>query len=304
MNPRLLAAPTIGLAALLGYQATLSSGSLGKMAVRGATPPRAEASASGIEVAPDAGCSASSTILTIGRVTFDETRVAHVVSPVSGSVARVEARLGEGVGEGTPLAVISSGLANALSDEITAQADLAAAESDYQRQLEFYRVRAETQAEFESARAARRQARAALARARERVSLLQLGDRGAAPRETIVRAPITGRVLAVGVSLGEEVAGQRGSRGGRELFTVGDLSSVWVVADVAETDLASIRVGTSVWVTVPGAFSGRRLTGRVVWISAAVDPWTCTTMVRCVVDNPDETLKPGIEATVSIAATP
>jgi cobalt-zinc-cadmium efflux system membrane fusion protein len=302
MKPQLLAPPALGLVALFGYQPIRSSGLPARLPVRATKAVASGASSSRVEVVPDADRSPSPMILTTGRVTFDETRVAHVVAPVSGSVARVEVRVGDRVGEGTSLAVIASSLADAISDELTAQADLAAADGEYQRQREFYRVHADTEGEFEAARAVRRQTKAALDRARERVSLMQLGHGDATPQETILRSPIGGRVLAVGVSPGDEVRGARGSGGGRGLFTVGDLGSVWVVADVAKADLASIRVGTPVWVTVPGALSERKLTGQVAWISVAVDPGTCTTTVRCAVDNPDGTLKPGMETTVSIAA--
>jgi cobalt-zinc-cadmium efflux system membrane fusion protein len=302
MKPQLLAAPALGLVALVGYQTIRSSGVPGRLAARPTKAVAAGASSSRVGVVQDTDHGPSSTILATGRVTFDETRVAHVLAPVSGSVARVEVRVGERIGEGTPLAVISSRLVDAISDELTAQADVAAADGRYQRQREFYRVHANTEGGFEAARTARQQARAVLDRARERVSLMQLGDGDATPQETILRSPIGGRVLAISVSPGDKVRGKHASGGGQRLFTVGDLSSVWVVADVSEADLASIRVGTPVWVTVPGAQSERKLTGQVAWISAAVDPGTCTTTVRCAVHNPDGTLKPGVETTVSIAA--
>jgi cobalt-zinc-cadmium efflux system membrane fusion protein len=302
MKPQLLAAPALGLVALVGYQTIRSSGLPGRLAVREMTPAPAEAPASRVGAVPDTDRRPSSTILATGRVRFDETRVVHVLAPVSGSVGRVEVRVGESVAEGTPLAVIASSLADAISDELTAQADLAAADGEYQRQREFYRVHADTEGEFEAARTVRQQAKAALDRARERVSVGELGHGNATPQETILRSPIGGKVLAVGVSPGDQVRGKRGSGGGQGLFTVGDLSSVWVVANVSEADLASIRVGTPVLVSVPGASPGQRLTGQVAWISAAVDPGTCTTTVRFAVHNPDGTLKPGMETTVSIAA--
>jgi multidrug efflux pump subunit AcrA (membrane-fusion protein) len=117
---------------------------------------------------------AASAVIAQGRVSFDGTHVVHVGAPLTGRVTRVMVRPGQPVTKGAPLAVITSDLESALADELEAEADAAGAESRYQRQRQVYRVHAETEAEFDAARAARRVAQAALQSARRNVSLLEM----------------------------------------------------------------------------------------------------------------------------------
>jgi cobalt-zinc-cadmium efflux system membrane fusion protein len=116
----------------------------------------------------------------------------------------------------------------------------------------------------------------------------------------ILRAPIGGEVISRAVNPGVEVQGQYGGGTAVELFTIGSIDQVWILADVFETDLAKVVVGAALGASVP-AYAGRSFTGRVDWISPALDPATRTARVRCVLKNEKGELRPEMYATVKIA---
>src|SRR5262249_36720888 len=84
-----------------------------------------------------------------------------------------------------------------------------------------------------------------------------------------------------------------------ELFTIGELDRVWVLADVFEMDLAKVKVNAPVTVKVV-AYPNDTFEGKVQWVSGALDPATRTAKVRCSIANPDRKLKPEMYATASI----
>src|SRR5262249_11665539 len=85
-----------------------------------------------------------------------------------------------------------------------------------------------------------------------------------------------------------------------ELFTVGELTKVWVIADVYEMDIARVKVGSRANVKVV-AYSGKNFEGKVDWVSGTLDPTTRTAKGRCTFDNSDNLLKPEMYATVQIS---
>ena len=113
-------------------------------------------------------------------------------------------------------------------------------------------------------------------------------------------SPIDGELIARAVNPGIEVQGQYGGGTAVELFTVGELDKVWVLADVYEMDIARVKVGAKVNVNVV-AYPGRTFEGRVDWVSGALDPTSRTAKIRCTFDNPDRLLKPEMYATVTIS---
>ena len=121
----------------------------------------------------------------------------------------------------------------------------------------------------------------------------------------VLRSPIDGQVVARAVTPGMEVQGQYSGGSAPELYTIGNLNTVWVVADVFEVDLPRVRIGAPVTVIVI-SYPGKIFNGKVDWISGALDPATRTAKVRCTIDNRDQSLRPEMYASVSIAtdATP
>jgi cobalt-zinc-cadmium efflux system membrane fusion protein len=234
-----------------------------------------------------------------GKIAFDDQRVTHVFSPVTGRVLRLLAQPGQKLRRGDPLAlIVSPDVGSALADAAKAQAALGAASRELTRQRELYAVRATAQRDLEAAESNERQARAELERAREKARLLGGGgDR--VTQSFVLRSPIAGEVIARATNPGVEVQGQYAGGTAVELFTIGELDRVWALADVFEADLGRVAVGATVSIEVV-TFPGRKFPGRVDWISGAIDPATRTAKVRCAIDNRDRALKPEMYATVAI----
>jgi membrane fusion protein, heavy metal efflux system len=241
------------------------------------------------------------TLVTSGRVAFDDQRVGHVFSPVTGRVVQIVAQLGDHVRKGQALAVIESpDIGNAVSDERKADADLVAAEHDRDRQKALIEQHATSQAALEQSEDTWRKARAELERARQKAYLLHAAGVDAVTQTYALRAPIEGDVLTRNVSPGVEVQGQYGGGQAVELFTVGELDRVWVMADLYEIDLARVRVGAPASVRLI-AYGNQTFPATVDWISSMLDPTSRTAKIRCTMDNAGGLLKPEMYATVQIS---
>jgi membrane fusion protein, heavy metal efflux system len=240
-------------------------------------------------------------ILTSGRVTFDDQRVAHVFSPVTGRVVQIQGQLGAHVKKGDRLATIESpDIGNAVSDENKAQADLIAAEHDYNRQRDLMTAQATSEAVVEQSEDNWRKAKAELDRARQKAFLLRAGGTDSVTQTYSLVSPIEGDVLARSINPGIEVQGQYASGSAQELFTVGKIDSVWVLADLYEMDVAGVHVGSHVEVDVV-AYKDQVFSGTVDWVSGMLDPTTRTAKVRCTLANTARKLLPEMYATVRIS---
>jgi len=236
-----------------------------------------------------------------GKVTFDDLRVTHVFSPVLGRVVKVLAQLGQRVNKGTPLALISSpDVGNAFSDLAKAQADLDAATKEYRRQQELYEAHAAPRKDYEASEGAYKKARAEYARAEQKAKLLRVASANDGTQEYTLRSPIEGRVVARNVNPGVEVQGQYSGGTAVELFTIGELDPVWVLADVPEMDVGRVHKESPVTIRVV-AYPDKTFEGRVDWISDVLDPTMRTAKLRCVIPNPDLLLKPEMYASVAVS---
>jgi membrane fusion protein, heavy metal efflux system len=232
-----------------------------------------------------------------GRVTFDERHVARLGPAVGGRVSSINVVTGDAVRKGDVLLTIYA------PDVATAQAQLAQAktartlaEHAAERSRILRRDGAGTDAELQEAEAA-----LARARSEELRAAAALGAVGSAtsPTEYALRSPIAGKVIERNVAVGAQVS----PSAEKALLTVGDVSTVWVIADVFEQDLAAVPLGAEATIQLL-ALKGRTLTGKVTYVSTLVDPLTRATEARIELPNPDGELKPGMSARVSIQATP
>ena len=241
-------------------------------------------------------------VVTNGKVTFDDLRVSHVFSPVTGRIVRIEAQPGQRVKKGQTLAVIESpDVGTAFSDLAKAHADLEAAERDYKRQKELFDAHAASQKDYEAALDNFQKAKAELSRAQKKAQLLSRGGNAdSVTQEYKLPAPIDGEVVMRALSPGMEVQGQYSQGSAVELFTVGELDHVWVVADVYEVDLGRVKQGARVTVRVV-TYPNRLFEGTVDYVSGQLDPNTRTAKMRCTIANPDRDLKPEMYATVSVS---
>jgi cobalt-zinc-cadmium efflux system membrane fusion protein len=260
-----------------------------------------QARAANIVVQPAEAREFDDTIVTSGHVTFDDMRVAHVFSPVTGRVVSIAARLGQHVKRGAPLATLESpDIGIALSEVNKALADSIASEHDYQRQKELAADRATSEAVLEQSEDNWRKARAELERARSKARLLHAGDGESVSQGHTLVSPIDGEIVARNINPGMEVLGQYASGTAQELFTVGELDEVWVLGDIYEVDIAKVRVGLPVSITVVSSQT-MVLPGTVDWVSSTLDPDTRTAKVRCRLHNPDDALRPEMFATMRVS---
>jgi cobalt-zinc-cadmium efflux system membrane fusion protein len=224
--------------------------------------------------------------------------VSHVFSPVNGRVTKIEAQLGDKVKKGAALATIMSpDLSQASSDYDKAIADEIAAQHDYNRKKELADAHAGSLADLEAAEDNFRKAKAEVSRAKQKNALLRGGS--VVSDGFMLRSLIDGEVISRAVNIGQEINGQYSGGSAVELFTIGDVNQVWIMADVFEMDLPRVKTGAKVTVKVV-AYPDQKFEGVVDWVSGALDANTRTAKVRCVVPNLDHKLKPEMYATVSI----
>jgi cobalt-zinc-cadmium efflux system membrane fusion protein len=234
-----------------------------------------------------------------GRVTFDDLRISHVFSPVTGRVVKLLAGPGDRLQKGAPLALISSpDIGSAWSDVVKARADLDSSQREYQRQKELYEAHAGPLRDQEAAENSYKKAKAELERAESKARLLRTGpDIGG--EDYVLRAPIDGEVVARNANPGMEVQGQYGGGTAVELFTIGELDQVLVMGDLHEQEMSAVKAGADVEVRVVSA-PDHPLPGKVDWVSPTLDATTHTAKVRVRVANPDRLLKAEMYATLSI----
>ncbi|HZZ40963.1 MAG TPA: efflux RND transporter periplasmic adaptor subunit [Acidobacteriaceae bacterium] len=236
-----------------------------------------------------------------GTVAYNAFKTTPVITQVGGPVTRILVVPGQHVREGAPMLEVSSPDYSQLLDAYLKAADSSRlAEKNYARAQDLYQHHAIAQRDLEQAESDRNQARADLNAAEEGMKILgiknpaQLADAPASAQIPVL-APINGEVVERLVSPGQVVqAGQT------QAFTISDLSTVWVLANVYQADLAYVRSGEDVAVQTdayPGTFHGR-----ISYVSPALDPNTRTLQARVVVDNPGEKLKRDMYCTVMVTA--
>lgn len=222
-----------------------------------------------------------------------------VVTPlVSGRVTRVSAELGQRVQRGQTIAqVFSPELAEAQTRYISARAELEAHDRELARTEKLVQIGAASRQELERIHAEHTALRAEVQSAASRLQLLglsakaieSLGPGKPMDATTSVAAPIAGVITERAANVGLNV--DQATR----LFTVVDLSTVWVVAEVYEKDFARVRVGNAATITT-SAYPDLALQGRVSYIDPQVSPETRTARVRIEVANPRQELRLGMYA--------
>jgi cobalt-zinc-cadmium efflux system membrane fusion protein len=235
----------------------------------------------------------ASTLRVPGVVSADEYHEVHVTPLVGGVIRQVPVALGDHVRRGQPMAVIfSSDLADAETGYLAMLAELEADHKKLERTQNLVKLGAASQQEEEEVAADHAAHEAHVRAALEKLRLFGASDRQIAAlkqAEQIVAnfsvpAPINGTVLTRTANLGQV------TNMSQELFTVVDLSTVWVMASINEKDFSTVHVGTTAAVTAP-AYPGRIWKGRVVYIQPQVDLSTRTAQARIEVANSDESLR-------------
>jgi len=245
--------------------------------------------------------------LTDGKIAFNGDTLTQVYSPYSGRVTRVIAAPGAVVKRGEPLFELeASEYAQGEADLLTALAQFRFSTLNEARKHAAFDAHGAALQEWQQAQSDLAVAGANLSVARNRLHILGLADEridaigklGRADALVPVRTPIAG--LVVDRQLGPGQVLQAG--GPTALYTIADLSTVWLVANVREADVPRVRVGQTITARVL-ALPGREFRGRVNYVGAAVDPTSRRVAVRAVIDGSKGALKPEMFASVAIATS-
>jgi len=231
-------------------------------------------------------------------------RSAKISARVAGKAVRLIASQGDRVKAGQPLAYLDSvELDQTWADYLKAQGKVELARKNLQREETLFEKKVAPEKDVLKARQELGEAEADLNLAKERFRLLGVevsqfeASKGNGNHPLIpVTTPVGGVVLEKTNTQGEMVNSEKA------LFTVADLSTLWVVIDIYEKDSSRLRLGTGVKVSVT-AFPDKTFRGKISYISDVVDEKTRTEKARVTIDNSSGLLKPGMFAAVLIEAT-
>jgi membrane fusion protein, heavy metal efflux system len=241
------------------------------------------------------------TLRLTGTVAYNAFKTTSVISQVGGPVSKILVVPGDHVKMNQPMLEVSSPDYSQLLDGYLKAADSYRLEDKlYKRAQDLYAHQAIAQQDLEQAESSRTQAQADLNAAEQGMRILGIKnpeDLAKAPSSALipVLAPIAGEVVDRLVSPGQVVqAGQT------QAFTISNLSTVWVMANVYQADLQYVKQGDDV-VVQTDAFP-QSFHGKISYVSPALDPNTRTLQARIVVDNPGEKLKRDMYCTVTVTA--
>jgi cobalt-zinc-cadmium efflux system membrane fusion protein len=246
--------------------------------------------------------SVSTTLRVAGRVEADATRMARVSAPVTGRILELKAIEGQHVSKGDVLATIySTELSSAQSDYLKAHSQRQMAERAVARAKQLLDADVIGSAELQRREAELQQAGADVAAGRERLRILGQHDEAIASLQktrslssvTDILSSIDGIVLERKATIGQMVQAVE------PVFTIADLSHVWLVADVPEQSAGHIKVGKTVEAEIP-ALPNHKIKGTLSFVSAMVNPETRTVMVRMNLANPQRLYKPAMLTTMTL----
>jgi len=261
--------------------------------------------------------------VTDGNIALNDDLNTPVFSPYSGRVTRLIAKLGDNVERGAPLFTMeatefvqaANDLITTASAQKTARVQLTQSEINEKRAHELYLAKGgalkdwqQSQTDLAAAQNTLRSSEIALATVRNRLRILAKSDKEIAALEAqqtqklepgaVVTAPIGGMVTQRQIGLGQFIPSVT-SGASSPVYTIGDLSMVWLIANVREADAGSIRLGQPIEVRVL-AYPDRVFKAEISWVAPAIDSNTHRLPVRANIENRDGVLRPNMFATFSI----
>lgn len=253
-----------------------------------------EAQRAGIKVEEARLQSLGETLVVTATIHPDQDRLVRVSPRIAGRVLSAPAKLGDQVRAGQTLATLDSvEVGESHAAWTLAQTELRIAEADFKRAESLNAEEIIPKKDFLRAQADRDKAAAALRAAADRLRLMGGTPGGSNSSGFSVNAALAGTVIEKKLTLGELASPSEA------MFTVADLSRVWIQAALPESALAKVHVGSHARVTVP-AYPGQVFNGRVGHIGAMLDRDTRTVAARIEVPNADGRLKPEMFATATI----
>jgi cobalt-zinc-cadmium efflux system membrane fusion protein len=261
--------------------------------------------------------------LTEGKIAVDEDRSTLVFSPYSGRVIKLLAKPGDTVKAGQPLFTVEApdmvqtqnDFISAISNLNKARSALELAKIVEQQNKTLYESRAgalrDLQTSQATARAAEndvRSAQTSLEVTRNRLRILgmtdeeitKFSDTGAVSPQMTIYSPIAGTVIQRKVGPGQYInTSSQNTSASDPTFIIGDLSTVWLVAYVRESDAPSVHVGQAVHFTVL-AYPKRVFPANIAYVATSLDTGTRRLVVRATIDNSLRLLRPEMFASVNI----
>src|SRR5258706_15048166 len=265
------------------------------------TPEQLQRAGLKIETVGEKPSSEAAGQMTTGVVRANTYKETPIMSLVGGIVRSVKPELGQTVTRGQAVAIVASNeLAELQSRYLTALAALDEHHRHHARTIKLVEIGAASREELEMPNTKLRDAEAEVANQRQKLLLLGLSSQRIASlnsssqisSEVNVPAPSSGTLTNRSVNPGEVIEANK------ELMRVTDLSSIWVVGQVYEKDLATVRVGSGANIT-SDAYPGRVFRGRISYVDTGVDPATRTAQVRIELRNPGQMFKIGMYVNVA-----
>ncbi len=254
-----------------------------------------------VQVVTIAPAKITRTLRLTGAVAYNAFKTTPVITQVGGPVSRILVVPGQHVRLGEPmLEVTSPDYSLQLATYTKARESFRVADKNYDRAKDLYEHNAIAERDLLQAESDRNQAQADLNASEQSMKILGIKNpedlaKGPSSAQIPVIAPMSGEVVERLVAPGQVMqAGQT------QAFTISDVSSVWVLANVYQDDLAYVKTGDNVVVQTdayPQSFHGK-----ISYVSAALDPGTRTLQARIVVENPGEQLKRDMYCTVTVTS--
>jgi cobalt-zinc-cadmium efflux system membrane fusion protein len=242
-------------------------------------------------------------VQTTGTVAYDGDQSTQILAPISGPVTRILVQPGVRVHRGQALAYVSSpDFAEAVADYRKARATAENAERVAKLDEQLFKNDAIARRDLEQAQTDAISAAADRDAAFQHLQALGVDDatlealeagKAAAEARGVIRSPIEGTLVERAITPGQLL-----EAGSTPCFTVADISAMWVMANVFESDLEAVHVGDAA--TITSGASREPMTGRVDNVAAFVDPSTKATAVRIVVPNHGRLLKKDMYVDVGI----
>lgn len=228
----------------------------------------------------------------------NQDRITHVSPRVSGRIVTVQAKLGDPVKAGQTLAVLDSlEVGEAHSAYLQARTQHTVAKADFERAEKLHGDQIIAQKDHLRAHAEYEKAKASVAAASDKLRMLGVNAAPATDGRAVstfpLSTPFAGTVIEKHAILGEL------AQPDKSIFTVADLSRLWIEANLFEKDLGRVRTGADAVVTVD-AYPGETFEGKLTYIAAVVDKESRTVQARVEVANPGGRLKPEMFATAAI----
>jgi cobalt-zinc-cadmium efflux system membrane fusion protein len=228
------------------------------------------------------------------RITANEERKADIFPLVSGSVDNVPVRLGDRVSRGQVLATVSSAeMAGFDKDVVSSAAEQSNAERSLKQAEELFNSGLASARELKDAQNDLLIKKAENKRAQATLKLNGGNHNGI----YTIKSPLSGFIINKNVNAGMQLRPDNDN----SLFTVADLSTVWAIINIYESDISSIKEGNEVSTTIL-SYPDHVFKGKIEKIYNMIDQESRVMNARVIIPNPNFQIKPGMMATVSVAA--